>query len=126
METGRVARRPVAALSDFQDAVLAFLQAQTARPAVPIERRLFLTIAECAEFSGLPASLLRTLIAAGTLPALRTGSGWRIARSEMETLAGTLTHPPEQLSDDALRDMEINRRRRQGLGVKSDNVPVGH
>jgi excisionase family DNA binding protein len=129
-ETGIVARlvKPVPAplrappvLSGLEGALLAFLQSK-ASPAVPIERRIFLTLAESAEFSGLPLALLRRLIASGKLKALKTGSGWRVSRAEMEKAALKLTDPPEELEDQQLLDMEINSRRRRGQTLDSDGI----
>ena len=53
---------------------------------VRIPERLFLTLAEAAEYSGLPHAHLRRLMAEGKLEALRTGSGWRIRRTDLERL----------------------------------------
>ena len=79
-----------------------------------MERRIFLTMAEAAEFSGLPVAFLRRLIASGKLKALKTGAGWRVSRLELETASGALTDTPEELEDQELRDLELNRLRRQG------------
>jgi excisionase family DNA binding protein len=109
----------------LEAAFLAFLQSRAAAPAVsaglPIDRRIFLTITEAAEFSGLPDVFLRRLVTSGKLKALKTGAGWRIARIELEKLAGTLTEMPEDLTEHQLRDMEINRRRRQGTALPPGN-----
>jgi excisionase family DNA binding protein len=72
---------------------------------------------EAGEFSGLPAVFLRRLVTSGKLKALKTGAGWRIARIELERLAGTLTEMPEDLTEHQLRDMEINRLRRRGIAL---------
>jgi excisionase family DNA binding protein len=109
--------RPDVALSGLESAFLAFLQSKTPSSVVPVERRIFLTMAESAEFSGLPVAFLRRLIASGKLKALKTGAGWRVSRAEIETLSGKLTDKPEELSEHELRDMELNRRRRQGIGL---------
>jgi|SRR5581483_6604784 len=53
---------------------------------VRISERLFLTIPESADYSGLPQSHLRRLMADGTLKAMRTGGGWRIRRADLEKL----------------------------------------
>lgn len=55
-------------------------------PAVRIAERLFLSIQEASDYSGLPQSHIRRLMKAGTLPALRTGGGWRIKRADLEKL----------------------------------------
>jgi excisionase family DNA binding protein len=113
------------AVTGLEAAFLAFLQSRALAPAVspalpavlPIDRRIFLNMTEAAEFSGLPAVFLRHLVTSGKLKALKTGAGWRIARVELERLAGTLTEMPEDLTEHELRDMEINRRRRQGIAL---------
>ena len=88
---------------------------------VPIERRIFLTLAESAELSGLSPGFLKGLIRDGSLKAIRAGARWRIPRAELEALADKLTKAPapprilEQLSEAEERDLELNRLRRQGL-----------
>jgi len=107
--------------TDLEAAFLAFLQSRAVPPAVsaalPIDRRIFLSMSEAAEFSGLPVVFLRSLITSGKLKALKTGAGWRIARIELEKLAETLTEMPQDFTEHELRDMEINRLRRQGFAV---------
>ena len=109
--------------SGLEAAFLAFLQSKTPSSLVPVERRIFLTMAESAEYSGLPVAFLRRLIASGKLMALRTGAGWRVSRVELERSSGTLMNTPEDLAEHELRDMEVNRRRRQGNALKSDKAP---
>jgi excisionase family DNA binding protein len=99
----------------LEAALVAFLQSKTAGSLVQVERRLFLTMAECVEYSGLPAAFLRRLITSGKLKALKTGAGWRISRVELEKLSGTLTNIPPDPTEQELRDLELNRLRRQGL-----------
>ena len=99
----------------LEAALVEFLQSKTAGSVVPVEHRMFLTMAECAEYSGLPAAFLRRLIESGKLKALKTGAGWRVARVELEKLAGALTEIPADPTEHELRDLELNRRRRQGL-----------
>jgi excisionase family DNA binding protein len=111
-------------LSGLEAAFLAFLQSKTSGSPVPVERRIFLTLPESADLSGLPAVLLRRLIASGKLKALKTGAGWRVPRVELERLSGALTDAPENLGEHELRDMELNRLRRQGTAPKSDTLPV--
>lgn len=105
-------------------AFLTFLQSLVASASssqtVPVERRIFLTVAESAELSGLPAGFLRRLMRDGTLKAIRAGTRWRIPRAELESLANKLTnvrasHPCQELSQAEERDLEMNRLRRQGL-----------
>ncbi len=122
IEPASVTTDPDGALSGLENAFLAFLQSKIPSAIVPIERRIFLTLAESAEFSGLPAAFLRGLITSGKLKALKTGAGWRIPREQVETLSKTLTQTPEQLDEHELRDIELNRRRRQGLPLQSDNI----
>jgi excisionase family DNA binding protein len=97
----------------LEAALLAFLESKSAGSVVPLERKLFLTMAESAEFSGLPVVFLRRLIASGKLKALKTGAGWRVSRADIERLSGTLTETSQGLTEHELRDMELNRRRRQ-------------
>ena len=115
--------RLAGALSGFESAFLAFLQSKTSHGSVPVERRIFLTLAQAAEFSGLPLAFVRRLIASGKLKALKTGSGWRVSRAEVEVATAKLTDPPEELTDHQIRDMEMNRRRRRGLPENSDSIP---
>jgi excisionase family DNA binding protein len=95
---------------------------------VPVERRIFLTMAESAELSGLSAGFLRSLIRDGRLKAIRAGSRWRIPRAELESLADKLTTAPlpaqrtQQLSEAEERDLEMNRLRRQGLLPESIDI----
>ncbi|MGD1069252.1 MAG: helix-turn-helix domain-containing protein [Bryobacteraceae bacterium] len=117
-----------AASNALEVAFLAFLQSKAApSTAVPLERRLFLNVDEAAEFSGLPAVFLRRLIKADKLKALKTGSGWRIPRAELERLAGTLAaaaEGPRQFTEHELRDMELNRLRRKGIIDDPENIPM--
>jgi excisionase family DNA binding protein len=105
----------------LEAALLAFLQSKSAPgAAVAVERRVFLTLAEAGEFSGLPLVFLRRLISCGKLKALRTGAGWRIPRAGLERLSDTLTATEErarQLSEHELRDIEMNRQRRHGIAA---------
>ena len=107
----------------LEAAFLSFLQSRIPSSPVPIERRLFLKVAEAAAFSGLPVGFLRQLIASGKLRALKTGGGWRISRVELEKLPGTLREAPDGLEEHQQRDMEVNRRRRQGTSLQTDCVP---
>jgi excisionase family DNA binding protein len=116
VEPGVAPARSGGAPGALEAAFLAFLQSKVPSSLVPVERRIFLTMAESAEFSGLPVAFLRRLIASGKLKALKTGAGWRVSRLELERAAGTLTDTPEALSEHELRDMELNRLRRQGIG----------
>jgi excisionase family DNA binding protein len=115
-------RNSVAALSGLESAFLAFLQSKTSNASVPVDRRIFLTMAESSEFSGLPVAFLRRLIASGKLRALKTGSGWRVSRTDIEKAAVKLMDPPDELSDRELAEMDIARRRRRGLTVNSQNL----
>jgi len=102
----------------LETAFLAFLQSKTQTAIVPVERRIFLTIAEAAEYTGLPAGFLRKLRASGQLNALKTGGGLRFRRADLDELA-SLADPPaakQELDEHILRDLELNRLRRQGLG----------
>jgi excisionase family DNA binding protein len=114
-----------ARIGALDPAVLALLQSLAANAVsnqkVPIERRIFLTLVESAELSGLSPGFLKRLIRDGSLRAIRAGARWRIPRAELEALADKLTKAPapprriEQLSEAEERDLELNRLRRQGL-----------
>lgn len=54
--------------------------------AVPLHRRLYLSRAEAAQYSGLPQSEIDKRIKSRELPAIRTGRGWRIRRRDLEEL----------------------------------------
>src|SRR5580692_5747619 len=56
LDTGR---SPGRSPSGLEAALLAFLQSNTSNSPVPVERRIFLTMAESADFSGLPVVFLR-------------------------------------------------------------------
>lgn len=58
-------------------------QALLRGPAVPLHRKLYLTVAEAVAYSGLPKAVLLRWIHAGTLPAIRAG-GYRIRRADLE------------------------------------------
>jgi excisionase family DNA binding protein len=100
--------------SGLEAALLTFLQSKTFSSVVPAERRIFLTMAESADFSWLPVVFLRRLIASGKLKAVKTGAGWRVPRAEIEKLSGTLADTHD-LTEHEIRDMEMNRRRRQEI-----------
>jgi|SRR5882672_1413496 len=65
------------------------LPAPSAMPSAP---RAWLTFDESAGYSGLPASVLRDLVAAGRLPALdvgvRPGGRYRVRRNDLDALEG--------------------------------------
>jgi excisionase family DNA binding protein len=66
--------------------LLAALASALGKPtALSVDKKLFLTIREAAEYSGLPKSYLRKLLKEGSLPSLRAG-GYRIKRSDLERL----------------------------------------
>jgi excisionase family DNA binding protein len=107
-------------MQGLEEAFIAFLQSKSGpgAPMVPIDRRVFLTIAEAAEFTGLPASFLRRLIADSTLKAFRTGRAWRIPRAELEALPQKLelrAHRVEELPESEDREFQFNKLRRLGL-----------
>lgn len=58
-------------------------------PPVPIERKLFLTVAESVEYSGLTGSYLRRLIRGGQLAAIKNG-GYKIKRIDLEKIGGAI------------------------------------
>jgi excisionase family DNA binding protein len=61
--------------------------------SVPPPSRPWLTLAEAAEYSGLPESFLHAMIDQGTLPALdvgvRPGGRYRVRRSDLDGIEGT-------------------------------------
>lgn len=108
-------------LQSLETAFLAFLNSKT-NPivAVPVERRVFLTVAESAEFTGLPLAYLRRLIAEGTLKAFKAGPTWRIPRTELEALPHKLTQVKEELNEGQIHDLAANKLRRLGLLPPAD------
>jgi excisionase family DNA binding protein len=123
---------PVARTGVTEMAFLSFLQSlvilASANQRVSAERRIFLTIAESAELSGLPVRFLRRLMRDGTLKAIRVGAGWRIPRTELESLGEKLAaiqapDTRQQLSEAEQRDLTINKLRRQGLLPIPDAIP---
>jgi excisionase family DNA binding protein len=107
-------------MQGLEAAFIAFLQSKAGGEAVPVpvDRRVFLTLAEAAEFTGLPLSFLRRLIADRTIKAFRAGRGWRIPRTELEGLPERLTKREtrvEELPEADARDLERNKLRRLGL-----------
>lgn len=73
------------------DAVFATLRAGIdewlgkARP-VELKDKTYLTLAEAAEFAGLPKEYIRRRAVEGSILAIKTGAGWRIKRAELERL----------------------------------------
>ena len=62
-----------------------FLQAFSPAGDVPLKDKLFLNLKEAARYAGLPQSLIRRLIRANKLNAIKAG-GWRIKRTDLEQL----------------------------------------
>jgi len=48
--------------------------------------KLFLTVKESAEYSGLPQTTLRQLMDAGKLEFMKTGAGYRVRKADLERL----------------------------------------
>lgn len=74
---------------EILQALLAALSANSQRvsePAVRTSEKLFLTLSEASDFSGLPRGYLHARIKSGELPAIRTGAGWRIKREDLGRL----------------------------------------
>lgn len=74
---------------DFLQALAAALGSgsqNSEKRSVRIAERLFLTLPEAADYSGLPQAHLRRLMKDGKLIGLKTGSGWRIRRTDLEKL----------------------------------------
>ncbi len=109
-------------MQGLEEAFIAFLQSKSgsgeSAPVVPVDRRVFLTIPESAEFTGLPVSFLRRLIAEGTIKAFRAGRAWRIPRSELEDLPRKLelrATRTEELPEAEENEFALNKLRRLGL-----------
>ena len=62
---------------------MAALLAQFRPTAVPLHRKLYLSLKEAAEFSGLPQAYLLRKIKDGAIPAVKM-PGWRIRREDLE------------------------------------------
>jgi hypothetical protein len=65
---------------------LAGLLSANSQKVLSLKEKLFLTLVEASEYSGLPKAVLLAEIKAG-LPARRTGAGWRFKRSDLEKLS---------------------------------------
>jgi excisionase family DNA binding protein len=63
------------------------LEAMSRPPQTPASQKLFLTLHEAADLSGLPVAHLRRLLRDGKLDgAVKTGGGWRVRRTALEQL----------------------------------------
>jgi excisionase family DNA binding protein len=81
--------RPQPQQGEILQALLAALSANSQRlsePAVRTSEKLFLTLSEASDFSGLPRGYLHARIKSGDLPAIKTGAGWRIKREDLGRL----------------------------------------
>ena len=58
--------------------------------SVPIHCKLFLSLNEAKEFSGLPRAFIKEAINSGELEASIIGRGWRIKRAELERWASKI------------------------------------
>lgn len=71
------------------------LDADDNEPAVSNNFRLWLTLSEAAEYSGLPASILQAMIESGELRALnvgvRPGGHWRVRKADVDAVEGKLS-----------------------------------
>ena len=81
----KTAAKPSKALVPVRPDLGAFLQALSPSEHVPLTDKLFLNLKEAARYSGLPRSLIRRLIHAQKLNAIKAG-GWRIKRTDLEQL----------------------------------------
>jgi excisionase family DNA binding protein len=81
-ENGTKALAKVPARANLSDVFQLFT---TAMPRVPLEKKLYLTVKEGSEYSGLPQTYLRRLIKEGKLKALSAG-GYRVRRADLEKL----------------------------------------
>jgi excisionase family DNA binding protein len=71
--------------------------ARAARQAAP----LWCDLEAASAHSGLSARTLRSMIAAGTLPALRDGRAWKIRRADLDDIRATSSQPTQQISKQA-------------------------
>ncbi len=55
-----------------------------------LESRLFLTLKEAAQVSGLPRAMIKRAIDGGELKAVKTGSGWRVKSEDLSEYARRL------------------------------------
>jgi len=76
---------PPAALPQPDLSALSALLAGLGITGVPLDKKIYLTLSEAVQLSGLPRTHLRRCIADGSLPAKKLG-GWRIRRSDLEAL----------------------------------------
>jgi len=53
---------------------------------VALTDRVFLTVQEAAQLTGLPRTYLKELMREEKIPALKTGRGWRLRRRDLEAL----------------------------------------
>lgn len=68
-------------------ALEAYMQRKPDAPVVPISEKLWLSLDEAADYSGLVRADLLRLISAGTLKARKSG-GWKILRESLEGFKG--------------------------------------
>lgn len=114
------ATRRAEVMQGLEAAFVAFLQSKSGGDVavVPVERRVFLTVSESVDFTGLPLSFLRRLIADGTIKAFRAGRAWRIPRTELEGLPQKLALREtriDELPEEEARELELKKLRRLGL-----------
>jgi excisionase family DNA binding protein len=98
-EPSRALARPDGAKSQATIELLArFIEAaqsgatspDKARPSVPVEAKLLLTLAEAQALTGLSRSTLRAAINSGELKARQIGKAFRIKRADLEKFVGKL------------------------------------
>jgi excisionase family DNA binding protein len=53
--------------------------------SVPITDKLYLTLREASELSGLPVGYIRAAMKDGKLKGIKTGAGWRLKRADLST-----------------------------------------
>jgi excisionase family DNA binding protein len=82
-QTGTMALAAPRVSAGSLPALVELLQAASARPA-PLP--LFLTVDQAAEYTGLPGATVKAFLRDETLPAIKTGRGWRIRRSDLDKI----------------------------------------
>lgn len=86
-ESAAVAIRQAVRTDDFLQAIAAIAAgSQNSQNTVRIAEKLYLTLDQAAQLSGLPRSYIRAQMSAGALAAIKTGAGWRIKRADLAAL----------------------------------------
>jgi excisionase family DNA binding protein len=82
---------------------------------------LWCTVEAASAMTGLSARLLKRLIQAGKLPALRDGREWKICRSDLHNIEAPARPPAEEL--EALARAEVKKHSRATVARKAVGAP---